>query len=101
MPYIVREGKSLIHGDSGGVHHRYLAGETVEGVEQGELDHCRAVQWISEKHAALLAEEDLHGKSNRELREMCEERGFDVTPRMAKDKLVALLQGDDQGHEGE
>ena len=96
MPYIVKAGKRVIYGDSGGVHHRFAAGEIVEGAERGELEHCNAVEWITDNHAAALAETDLHRKSNKELRKMCAEAGLEATPRMNKDELIALLEGDDK-----
>jgi len=92
MPYIVKAGKRVIYGDSSGVHHRFAAGEIVEGAERGELERCNAVEWITDKHAAALAETDLHRKSNRELREMLGER---ANPRMNKDELIALLEDGD------
>ncbi len=95
MPYIVKESKKLIYGDADGVHHRYKAGEIVEGVEHGELDKCRAVEWITDKMTEALAETDMHRKSNRELREMCDEADppIETTLRMNKDELIALLEG--------
>jgi len=91
MPYIVKTGKSVIYGDADGVHHRYKAGEIVEGVERGELGKCRAVEWITDKTAEALADSDPRHKSNRELRELCEGRGLPVDKRMNKDELLALL----------
>lgn len=93
MPYIVKADKRVIYGDSGGVHHRFAAGEIVDGAERGELEHCSAVEWITEKQAAALADSDPHNKSNRELRELCEARGLPVDKRMNKDELLALLEG--------
>jgi len=95
MPYIVKEGKKLIYGDEDGVHHRYKAGEIVEGVEHGELDKCRAVEWITDKMFEALADSDPRHKSNRELRELCDEADppIETTLRMNKDELIALLEG--------
>lgn len=90
MPYIVKRGKV----DAGECV--YAVGESLpEGVGDDAMVEAGSIEWLPEKVAAALAEVDLHRKSNRELREMCEERDLDAGPRMNKDELVALLESGD------
>lgn len=52
-----------------------------------------SAELLTDKQFEALADSDVHRKSNRELRELCEARGLDVDKRMNKEELLALLEG--------
>ena len=56
-----------------------------------------SAELLTDKQYEALADSDLFHKSNKKLREMCAEADppIETTPRMNKDELLALLEGDE------
>jgi len=88
MPYVA---KTRI---DAGEHIVYDVGQDVpeEIVDEGMVE-AGSVELLTDKQFEALADSDVHRKSNRELRELCEARGLEIDKRMNKEELLALLEG--------
>ena len=95
MPYIAK--------------HRIDAGEQVyevgeqvpeEIVDEGMVE-AGSAEFLTDKQFEALVDSDPRHKSNRELRELCDEAGLEANPRMNKDELIALLETGDEDESGE
>lgn len=75
-----------------GEHIVYDFGQEIpeEIVDEGMVE-AGSVEQVTKKQLEALADSDVHRKSNRELRELCEARGLEADGRMNKDELIALL----------
>ena len=94
MPYIAK------HKIDAGEHIVYDVGQEIpeEIVDEGMVD-AGSAELLTDKQFEALVDSDVHRKSNRELREMCEEFGLEANPRMNKDELIALLEGGADGED--
>lgn len=88
MPYVA---KTRI---DAGEHIVYDVGQDVpeEIVDEGMVE-AGSVELLTDKQFEALADSDVHRKSNRELRELCEARGLEIDKRMNKEELLVLLEG--------
>jgi len=78
----------------------YEVGEKVpEEIVDEAMVEAGSAELLTDKQYEALAENDLHRKSNKKLREMCAEAGLEANLRMNKDELIALLEGDADGED--
>lgn len=87
MPYVAKTKVDA------GEHIVYDVGQEIpeEIVDEGMVE-AGSVELLTQKQFEALADSDLNRKSNKQLREMLGDR---ATPRMNKDELIALLEGDE------
>lgn len=72
----------------------YEVGQDVpEEIVDEAMVEAGSVELLTDKQFEARADSDVHRKSNRELRELCEARGLEIDKRMNKDELIALLEG--------
>lgn len=88
MPYVAKTKVDA------GEFNTYDVGDVLpdEIVDEGMVE-AGSAELLTDKQFEALADSDVHRKSNKELREMCETRGLPVDKRMNKDELLALLEG--------
>lgn len=101
MPYVAK------HRIDAGERVIYDPGQEVpEGIVDDGMVEAGSVELLTTKQFEALTDSDLSRKSNKQLREMCDEAGLPADSRMNKDDLIALLEGgavegDDEGDGGE
>lgn len=88
MPYIAK------HRIDAGEYIVYDVGQEIpEEIVDEAMVEAGSAELLTNKQLEALADSDVHRKSNRELRDLCEARGLPVDKRMNKDELLALLAG--------
>ena len=89
MPYVAKTKVDA------GEFNIYDVGDVLpdEIIDEGMVE-AGSAELLTDKQYEALADSDLSHKSNRELRKMCAEASLEATPRMNKDDLIALLEGD-------
>jgi len=94
MPYVAKTKVDA------GEFNIYDVGDVLpdEIIDEGMVE-AGSAELLTDKQYEALAENDLHRKSNKKLREMCAEAGLEANLRMNKDELIALLEGDADGED--